>query len=208
MLWVLATTVAPAAIPTTDPVSVRSGPLLRLRPLVILAAPTDRLQSGVGVGLSAGHRWWSIGGRNVRWSGSNSVQLEATAGGLRALRGTVVADVALWLGPLGIHAGPRLDAHRLRTRDLATGPFRLALGPQVGLGLATTPVAVIASVAPQWPLPGSNRSSTTYTLSVTGGGLVQPQLEGRLVTGLGPPQATVFLGARLDLGSALQENDD
>lgn len=147
-----------SAVPDVDPTAT-AGPALRgrfsLRPwLGFIGLPGDEGGWGGIAGGVVGHQWWSLRPTLVRPAGETRARLVAPFGELRGWQAELDVAAGVWVGPIGLLAGPTLRAERMLWRGGAELAPALTLGPQLRLAAAAGPLTPWVAVAPSWILAG------------------------------------------------------
>lgn len=146
-----------SAVPSVDPASAE--PALRgrfsFRPwLGFIGLPGDAGGWGGVAGGVIGHQWWSLRSAVVRPAGETRLRLVAPFGELRGWQTELDVAAGVWLGPVGLLAGPTLRADRMLWRGGAELAPALTVGPQLRLAATAGPITPWVAVAPSWIVAG------------------------------------------------------
>ncbi len=109
--------------------------------------------TGLALGGSFSHQWWVLSAAPVRGAGETKLDLAGRVGGLSGPDLRLVSAHGLWLGPVGLFAGPALRLERLET-DRPALPLGLTVGPQLRIAAELGPFLPWAAATPSWLVAG------------------------------------------------------
>lgn len=122
--------------------------------LGFIGLPGDTGGWGGVAGGVIGHQWWTLRSTLVRPAGETRARLVAPFGDLRGWQAELDAAAGVWLGPVGLLAGPTLRAERMLWRGGAELAPALTLGPQLRVAATAGPLTPWVALAPAWIVAG------------------------------------------------------
>lgn len=109
--------------------------------------------TGATLGGQLSHQWWTLVERPVRPAGETRLRAVGVLGDVGGWSVSLDATAGAWIGPVGLLAGPSLQADRVRA-DAGTLEPALGVGPTARLAARMGKLTPWVGLTPAWLIAG------------------------------------------------------